>query len=385
MLKIVKFINYNFVLFIFICLSVVSHHSPANGETIIGFGDSITKGWPYIMNNPNGARVGGYEPTLETLLGNIGRPSRVLNYGVGGETTVTGVNRISSVLGAVGANYILILEGVNDMMAGVSANTTLFNLSVMIDKSRARGVKPVIGTLTPYPPHNIESIYNGRIRGLAQQHGALLADHYNAFAPNWGALNKDGLHPNSAGYRVMAQVWFNALGLDSAVNSGVVSVPDDDYNKSPNGGRPIPVYRFYSPITRKQFITLDANEKNYIVKNMANAWRYQGVVWYVYPQYEDQTMPIYRFYSPVLRSHLFTLDANEKNYIITNMKHAWRYEGIGFFVYPHQISGTAPVYRMYSPSLRTHFFTMDGNERGSMLNSGMWNDEGVAYYAFPNG
>ncbi len=45
------------------------------GIQIIAFGDSITKGTPYIdEEDGDGRRVGGYEPELEKLLGEaIGR------------------------------------------------------------------------------------------------------------------------------------------------------------------------------------------------------------------------------------------------------------------------------------------------------------------------
>jgi lysophospholipase L1-like esterase len=367
-----------FLLFLSVCLSISFGSHGVYGETIIGFGDSITKGWPYVIYSPNGGRVGGYEPTLETLLNNIGKPSQVFNYGVGGEITPSGVNRISNVLGARRANYILILEGINDYTGGISSSTTLFNLGVMIDKSLAYGVTPVIGTLTPYPPHNVESLYNQHIRRIAQEKDALLADQYGVLRSNWNALNKDGLHPNNAGYQAMAQEWFDALELQPEGNE-----PPDDYDQTPHGSEAIPVYRFYSSAIHRQLLTLDENEKNYLVDNMADAWEYQGIVWYVYPLYEIDTLPVYRFYNHGLQSHLFTLDENEKDYIITNMKYVWRYESMAFFVFPNHTDGTAPVYRLYNPSLTTHFFTMDSNERDLMLSAGEWNDEGVAYYAFP--
>lgn len=95
----------------------------SSARIIIGFGDSITQGTPYITEHGDGRRVGGYEPKLEALLTN----TYVLNYGVGGEDTSEGVNRIDDVLNGSSAEYILILEGTNDG-GYFSYETTVYNL-----------------------------------------------------------------------------------------------------------------------------------------------------------------------------------------------------------------------------------------------------------------
>jgi lysophospholipase L1-like esterase len=200
------------IAFIYIYLLTVGGSS-AWCENIIAYGDSITSGHPYIPYYPGGARVGGYEPKLEVLLNNAGAPSQVLNYGYPGEITTAGVNRIDSILAAnPNAAHILLLEGTNDVNAGISPYTTAYNMGVMIDKSQARHVKPIIGTMLPIPNANVAASYNPSIKQIASQKGALLADLYAAIAPNWGALSiNDRLHPNNSGYQVMAQTWFDSL------------------------------------------------------------------------------------------------------------------------------------------------------------------------------
>ena len=120
----------------------------------------------------------------------------------------------SQTLGKHKAKYVLILEGTNDIYWGLSVDTTIYFLGEMIDKSRAYNVIPVIATLTPDTTasrKNIATDYNPRIRNLALRKNCVLADQYAATAANWPSLTYDGIHPNKAGYKVMAQAWYDAL------------------------------------------------------------------------------------------------------------------------------------------------------------------------------
>ncbi len=185
-------------------------------KTIIGYGDSITQGIPYVAEAGAGRRIGGYEPDLEAITQGFGWNTEVLNYGFGGESSAGGLSRLGNqTLGKHNAKYVLILEGTNDLIYyGISVDSTLYFLGQMIDKSRAFNVIPVIATLTPdtkSPKNNIPTDYNPRIKDLAFRKNCALADQYAATISNWPSLTDDGLHPNRAGYRVMAQAWYDAL------------------------------------------------------------------------------------------------------------------------------------------------------------------------------
>jgi lysophospholipase L1-like esterase len=188
------------------------------GKVWIGFGDSITQGYPYITDPGYGRRVGGYEPDLEALIPAFGGYPMVLNFGLASETTAHGVNRLSSVLASVTAHSILILEGTNDIWEGISLETTLFNLNQMIEKSRSSGLRPIIATLTPDERDGVKDLkqipetYNPAIRQLARDQKIPLADLYAAVIDNWANLvSEDGLHPNAEGYQTIAQKWFMAM------------------------------------------------------------------------------------------------------------------------------------------------------------------------------
>ncbi|WP_028583089.1 SGNH/GDSL hydrolase family protein [Desulfogranum mediterraneum] len=177
----------------------------AQAYVIIAFGDSITYG--------TGSSTGGYPTKLEALLAAAGAPSTVLNYGQQGETTSYGSGRIDAPLAAhPGANFILILEGTNDLFFGMSLGATQFHLETMIAKSRNAGVTPVLATLTPDTRANgvtkdIQGTYNPMIRSVGANLGVAVVDMYAAVAPNWGGWTADGIHPNDGGYQVIAEAW----------------------------------------------------------------------------------------------------------------------------------------------------------------------------------
>lgn len=85
--------------------------------------------------------------------------------------------------------------------------------------------------------------------------------------------------------------------------------------------------------------------------------------------------PVYRHYSPTRGSHFYTTDLNESN---TIRAQGWNFEGIAWRVSPNPNS--KPVYRHYSPSRGRHFYTTSQNESSTIRPQG-WNYEGVAWYA----
>ena len=214
-----------------ICLTLVQFTPGASGQTteeptgtdpiiIIGFGDSIAKGTPYVEEKEgDGRRVGGYEPTLEDLiLAEKGKTAYVLNYGIGGENTLLGALRLGDVLDKHSeASYVLILEGTND--PGLwNAETTAHNLGWMSTSAKNRGVVPIIGTLLPDTSEkgerkNISGELNPAIWELGEEEDILISDLYSATVNNWENLNYDGTHPNWAGYDVIAKTYLQTLPI----------------------------------------------------------------------------------------------------------------------------------------------------------------------------
>lgn len=219
-----------FHLFIYLNLSLWTL-LPGTGsaETLVAFGDSLTEGCgtpgSYMWSCGWEYKYPTYPAELEFFFQGSGWENRsiaVKNFGKGGETTAEGVNRIDTVLSdpcVPQIEYVLLLQGTNDLFFHESPATVRFNLGVMIDKIRAKGARPAIATLTPDPDHPWKDItlLNDEIRSLAAEKGALLIDLYTALADDWywytnpPGCYQDQLHPNPEGFRAIASVWYDSL------------------------------------------------------------------------------------------------------------------------------------------------------------------------------
>ncbi len=79
---------------------------------------------------------------------------------------------------------------------------------------------PILGTITPDSRGGKPiSQTNALLRELATQKKIALADLYAAVKDSWSSLTADGLHPNSAGYSKIAQVWTSAMDEADKMNA----------------------------------------------------------------------------------------------------------------------------------------------------------------------
>jgi lysophospholipase L1-like esterase len=186
-----------------------------NPNQYLAFGDSITRG--------DGDTAGGYPARLQgRLRGHFG-VANVRNRGADATNSYEALERLDRNL--FNDAFALILYGTNDWniqgcQSDPSLCPTVENLRIVVQRVKAAGTLPFIATLTPANPainadRNkwIESI-NAGIKTMAAQEGAFLVDLYQAFQNQGGDLSRffvDQVHPNAAGYDVMANGWFEAI------------------------------------------------------------------------------------------------------------------------------------------------------------------------------
>lgn len=196
---------------------------PIGGSTepnvYMAFGDSITRG--------DGSGAGGYPRMLQELLGNHFGVVTVTNRGAEATNSFEAVERIRRNLIGSRPAFTLVLYGTNDWHAPQCQESatapgcpTIENLREVIEEVKAFGSRPFLATVPPVNPalnpegrNRWVSERNEGIRALAQQEGAFLVDLERAFQrqSSLPSLFSDHVHPNDAGYRVMAEAFFEAI------------------------------------------------------------------------------------------------------------------------------------------------------------------------------
>lgn len=185
----------------------------------LAFGDSISNG----VGSTDGA---GYRIRLVNLLGPYFGKAQVSNESRDGSFTSFGAMRIPGAMSRQSPAYTLILYGTNDWNSQTCQPLppadcfTIDSLRVIVRYvKRVRSI-PVLATLPPLNPalapperNQWNSQMNTLIKSLAAEEGALVADAEASFRAGGDLtlLFSDDVHPNDAGYQLLAQAFFRAI------------------------------------------------------------------------------------------------------------------------------------------------------------------------------
>ncbi len=168
----------------------------SNYQTIICFGDSLTYG--------TGASKGMDYPSQLSKL--IGKP--VLNTGAPGDTTARALKRLKRDVLSQKPDVVLITLGGNDLKNGVSREVAFSNLKKIVESIHHSGARVIIGGLKfPFRDRG----YGRGYHELADETGAILIpDIFEGIMGNRNMMS-DPIHPNDAGYTLMAQRFYKAM------------------------------------------------------------------------------------------------------------------------------------------------------------------------------
>lgn len=147
-----------------------------------------------------------------------------------------------------------------------------------------------------------------------------------------------------------------------------------------------PVYRFWAPSQSRHFYTISGSERDWLIANHRKAWTFEGIAYYAfYQNSEPGLLPVYRFWSPALGSHIWTTLESERNKLIQD-PNVWADEGIAFYAYDpaRPPLGSSPVYRFWSAQLGYHFYTIDESEKNRLITEypNVWTLERISFYAY---
>ncbi|MVN75924.1 arylesterase [Hymenobacter sp. HMF4947] len=182
-------------------------------KNIIFFGDSLTAGYGLPAGDSFPARI-------QEKLTAAGLPYRAFNYGVSGETSAGGRQRLASVLARQAPDVFVLALGANDGLRGIAVRETVANLSFILAEVRRQFPAAQLVLAGLEFPFDLGPLGLPGLSRYAQDFSALFAALAQAegvaFVPSLlaGVLGRptlnlaDRVHPNAAGQRLLAaNVW----------------------------------------------------------------------------------------------------------------------------------------------------------------------------------
>lgn len=175
---------------------------------IVFMGNSITEGWPNFVpqffQNPS-----------------------YINRGISGQTTPQMLLRFRQDVIALQPAAVVILAGINDIAENTGPTTVAMimdNIISMTELAQANDIQVILCAVLPAaafswapeiaPVEKVRDL-NQRIKTYCEENDLLFVDYFSAMVDDenglQSALTYDGVHPNQAGYQVMAPLVEQAI------------------------------------------------------------------------------------------------------------------------------------------------------------------------------
>ncbi|KAJ7906782.1 hypothetical protein B0H13DRAFT_2333133 [Mycena leptocephala] len=137
----------------------------------------------------------------------------------------------------------------------------------------------------------------------------------------------------------------------------------------------LPFYRIYNPSS----VTYRYTTNSGIVSSLL-----EGVAALVFVTQEESTVPFYRLSSAVATDNFYTISTTERDSALQN---GYTFGGAGtdsvYYIYPTQLCGSVPFYRLYQESTKTNFYTISESERLDYIANHGYTDIEIAGYVLP--
>jgi acyl-CoA thioesterase I len=184
-------------------LVLVAPPASADDRVIVALGDSLTGGLGV-------ARDEAYPALLEARLRQAGFAYRVVNAGVNGDTTAGGLRRLDWVLRSR-PEVVIVALGANDGLRGQPVAALRDNLTAIVTRLRESGTRVLLVGMR-LPPNYGEAYatdFAEAFRAVARGTSVAFLPFLLAGVAGDPSLNQaDGIHPNAAGQRIVADhVW----------------------------------------------------------------------------------------------------------------------------------------------------------------------------------
>lgn len=178
---------------------------PEEKKTILFFGNSLTAGWGLEPEE-------GFTGIIQHRIDSLNLSYQVINGGLSGETTASGLNRLDWFLEE--EPYIFVLElGGNDGLRGIPVSETRKNLQQIIQKVREKYPSTQILLAGMQIPPNMGKAYSEAFKeiypALSKEEQVQLIPFLLEGVAGDPDLNlPDGIHPTKEGHLIVAEtVW----------------------------------------------------------------------------------------------------------------------------------------------------------------------------------
>jgi acyl-CoA thioesterase I len=172
----------------FFHVQIVNAHP--SGQAVIAFGDSLTSGV--------GAGPGEDYPAVLSALARV----QVLNRGVPGETAGEALKRLDRDVLNQNPRIVIVCLGGNDILRRTPEDETFGALERIVSAIQDKGALVVLlGVEGPI----LSGSPGRRFRRLAREKGCVLVPDVLSGILTNAKLKSDQIHPNAAGYRIMAE------------------------------------------------------------------------------------------------------------------------------------------------------------------------------------
>ncbi len=182
------------------------------GDSFVrGFGVKADENWVFLLNTPC---------------------STFINHGICGDTTGGMLARFGSDAAAEKPNYLFLLGGLNDLLAGSAETVPQANYFALAHQALHHGIVPVICTCPPiqvnqarlhWPELTSFEVVRSRYKALRDWLLTFCRGYELPYVDFYGEFGKilsqspekdwylDGIHPTADGHRVMSDITVDAL------------------------------------------------------------------------------------------------------------------------------------------------------------------------------
>ena len=204
------------LMFILTATSAFANSATSVPVTVLALGDSLTAGYGLEQDE-------SFPVQLEKGLLSAGYAVKVVNAGVSGDTSAGGLARIEWAL-ADRPQIVVVELGANDALRGLDPAQTRTNLDQIIARLNRAGCRVILAGMQS--PRNLGPDYNNTFDqiypNLAKRYELLFYPFFLEGVATDPALNQvDGIHPNSAGVRLIVKGLqpLVALAIDELIAS----------------------------------------------------------------------------------------------------------------------------------------------------------------------